>query len=379
MNLRQRSHEFFFKERQAARRVVFEKRTWERRPPSELLLSIFLFTFFSSFSSSSFASTISVMSYNVENLFDTENDPDKIDETFLPRKVKAEQRLCKDVKPAWRKLECETLDWNDKVVDQKMRQLSKVILSYKSGENLGADVVVIPELENIYILNLLNDRYLGKAGYTTVELLEGPDVRGIDVGVLSRFPLSSDSKLHAVKWRKAYPVPTRPTRSILEVNLSVGKGLTMAVFGVHFPSPSHSTEERMDAFDALNAAVEKSRADLIVSAGDFNVTAAEGSRLYRAYSYDKWMFSHVVGCEHCIGTNYYKPFGKKDARDSWSFLDAIALSKKSASRFSMVNIDVWNKLEGITEGKIKKPFRFNPSQGSGFSDHFPVVAKFKLK
>jgi Endonuclease/Exonuclease/phosphatase family len=32
--------------------------------------------------------TVSVMTFNVENLFDTEDDPDRNDESFLPKDVK---------------------------------------------------------------------------------------------------------------------------------------------------------------------------------------------------------------------------------------------------------------------------------------------------
>ena len=78
---------------------------------------------------------------------------------------------------------------------------------------------------------------------------------------------------------KNYSKPTRPTRSVLEVNLVSPSGESISVFGVHFPSPRHFIEERQDAFDTLERAVYGKKSDLIVAAGDFNITANEDSRM----------------------------------------------------------------------------------------------------
>jgi endonuclease/exonuclease/phosphatase family metal-dependent hydrolase len=318
--------------------------------------------------------SISLMSYNVENLFDDKNDKDKKDENFLPLKDKRVGDLCRNEKPSWRKRECERLNWDSRTLNEKMSQLAKVILSYGNGR--GADIVVMPEVENLSVLNDFNKKYLGKAGYKTVELLEGPDVRGIDIAVLSRFEKKSPSKLHPVKWVRANPKPKRPTRSVLEVNLSLPGGKSATVFGVHFPSPSHMIEERMDAFDALLEAANKSKSELVVAAGDFNVTANEDSRLYRVYAGKSWDFSHHVGCGDCLGTNYYKP-RRQGSRDSWSFLDAVAVLKTSKIKFVDDSIQVWNSVKDMKRKSNFGPNRFDPESGKGFSDHFPVVAKFK--
>lgn len=323
------------------------------------------------FSKALSAKQISVMSYNVENFFDDQNDKGKNDENFLPLKQKMLEGLCEKQYPEWRKKECERLDWNAKVVLDKMRQLASVIMSVQ------ADIVVLQEVENLEILKTLNNKFLSGAGFVTVELLEGPDVRGIDIGVLSKYKLAGTSKLHPVEWKKASPAPERPTRSVLEVSLYIGDGEKASVFGVHFPSPSHTIEERMDAFDTLRRAASRSSSDLIVAAGDFNVTANEDSRLYRAYASDIWDVSHHFGCKKCLGTNYYKPYGRKNARDSWSFLDAITVHKNSKYRFVPSSIDVVNKFKGIAVGALKKPARFIPETGEGFSDHFPVIATLR--
>lgn len=337
----------------------------------KLLFLIFLI----SFAGQSYGRDISVMAYNVENLFDTKDDSVKSDETFLPVVNKNGGKKCKGIRSKWRKKECEELNWDSKTLDKKMRQIASVILSYNSGK--GADILILEEIENLTVLKELNEKYLKKAGYVTAELLEGPDVRGIDTAVLSRFKVKSPSKLHDVIWKLASPAPKRPTRSILEVTLDLGNDESASVFAVHFPSPSHKIEERMDAFRALNIASEKSSSDLIVAGGDFNVTANEDSRLYRALASKTWDVSHLKGCDFCIGTNYYKPYGKPNQQDSWSFLDAILIHKNSKFKFLPESIEVWNTFKGVAEGKENKPSRFVPETGTGFSDHFPIAAKVK--
>lgn len=334
------------------------------------ILNLCSLLFLAAFSTSSFG--ISVMTYNVENLFDSKDDPNKQDEQYLPLSVKKQGNLCAKLEMDWQRRECESLNWDDEIISKKMSQLAKVILSYGNGK--GADIVVLQEIENIGILNQLNTKFLKAAGYKTVELLEGPDVRGIDVGVLSRFQKSSPSKLHEVKWEKTIPKPTRPTRSVLEVNLVSPNGESISVFGVHFPSPRHFIEERQDAFDTLERAVYGKKSDLIVAAGDFNITANEDSRMYRYYMSDRWDVSHHKGCPSCLGTNYYKPRGE-NPRDSWSFLDAIIIHKSSKFSFKASTIDVWNKLDGMRRGIEQRPNRFNKVSGQGFSDHFPIVAE----
>ena len=59
---------------------------------------------------------ITVMTFNVENLFDTEDDPKKNDETFLPKAKKSSSEIlkkCKKIKVRkWRE-QCLNCDWNE--------------------------------------------------------------------------------------------------------------------------------------------------------------------------------------------------------------------------------------------------------------------------
>jgi endonuclease/exonuclease/phosphatase family metal-dependent hydrolase len=103
------------------------------------------------------------MFYNVENLFDTINDPLINDAEFLP-----EGRY----------------GWNSERYFHKINQLGRVI----SGDGRGdfPALVGLCEIENRYVLEALaSSAYLRDAGYKIVHY-DSPDGRGIDVALLYR-------------------------------------------------------------------------------------------------------------------------------------------------------------------------------------------------
>jgi len=66
---------------------------------------------------SSQAKKLNIMSYNVENLFDTTHDIGKLDYTYLPKSIKDTSRevqeYCQSVGvPRWKE-ECYNIDWTD--------------------------------------------------------------------------------------------------------------------------------------------------------------------------------------------------------------------------------------------------------------------------
>ena len=80
----------------------------------------------------------------------------------------------------------------------------------------------------------------------------------------------------------------------------------------------------------------------------------------------------MVVCEGCKGTHYYG-YDK-----TWSFLDAIFVSKERGIEFHKESIRL-HKTEFNSYADSGKPIRFNAKAKKGVSDHFAVVAKIKLK
>ena len=101
------------------------------------------------------AKSFSVMAFNVENMFDNFDDPNKEDETYLPVSMKTSQTHIKNCNKLryqrWRD-DCLEMDWNDEVIDYKLNATAEVILSYGTH---GPDIIGFQEIENIKILERL--------------------------------------------------------------------------------------------------------------------------------------------------------------------------------------------------------------------------------
>ena len=111
-----------------------------------------------------------VANWNVENLFDTIDDPNKSDEEFLPGGDKK---------------------WNNERLNTKLEHLAKVIGSMNDGN--GPDILGIEEVENEELLKNLIHNYL-KNDFFKIAYSESPDERGIDI-IRSQINIFVNSKM----------------------------------------------------------------------------------------------------------------------------------------------------------------------------------------
>lgn len=312
------------------------------------------------------AKEITVMSLNVQNLFDTLDDPGKDDKAFLSLDKKESfehKNACNDISvKSWR-MECLYQDWNKDTKDAKLNNLVEIILSY---DGHGADVLGLQEIENMNILEQLFN-LLEPHGYTDFYLLESNDKRGVDTAFITKYKISNP-KLHYVKFSSNFE--TIDTRPIFEVDILI-KDQIVRFYNVHFPSNFHPVDMRIESFEKLKELVSQ-HSYPSVALGDFNLTNRDDKK-YNVYGNqeDVWFVAHKEGCSECKGTYYYAR-GK-----SWDFLDTIMVSKKRGIEFNESSIDVF-----ITEFNTYKdtgrPFRFDSKNKKGISDHFPMVAKITL-
>ena len=173
-------------------------------------LVIFLFCSFVS------SDEYSVMTLNVENLFDTKDDLKKNDKAFLPieqKQSKKHKESCLKIRVSSWKNECLYLDWNIETKDAKLKNLVDYILLFENG----ADIIALQEVENNNILNQLY-KLLEPYGYIDFVLLEGKDYRGIDNAIISKFKIH-DSKLHYIKF--SGDNSNKDSRPILDVTINV--------------------------------------------------------------------------------------------------------------------------------------------------------------
>ena len=316
---------------------------------------------------------ITIMSFNVENLFDNLNDEGKNDSTYLPREAKddpAHIARCERIEvERWRN-DCLYLDWSDDAVDFKLEQLANTILDVNDG--FGPDLIALQEIENLGILNRLRDEYLSAAGYGEAILIEGRDIRGIDVAFLSRLPVLGEPVLHPFDMPD-FPERADDTRGVLEATFELPDGERLTGFSVHFPAPFHPIEMRWLAYEHLNDIRSRVPASHhVFAAGDFNTPQreAEDTSILDDMARPYWIIAHEAHCEGCRGSHYFAP------NDSWSFLDMIfyAPSQSAAAQWRIQPGGVF-----IADGYEDQlnadgtPRRFDLEARRGVSDHLPLV------
>jgi len=148
----------------------------------------------------------------------------------------------------------------------------------------AADMLCLQEVDNKQALESFHDRYIrrvARAEYPYRLLIEGNDPRGIDVAVLSRFPIVSAATHQHVEADVNYAGGVRRERvfkrDCLEVNISK-EGRTLPIFVCHFKSMSGGRAEtrpnREAEAKAVRAIVEERFGDPAAHdwliAGDLN-------------------------------------------------------------------------------------------------------------
>lgn len=323
---------------------------------------------------------ISVMTFNVENLFDTEHDKGTDDYTYLPLSVKKKnkevQKACEKMGGGFYQKQCFELDWNKKVLNTKLEHVAQVILSQHEGK--GADNILMAEVENLRVLKMLTNQHLKKAGYKTVVLIEGPDTRGIDPAFISKFPQVGKAHLHIIPYKDEDPKKlekAKRSRGILEVSVQIPNGKAITFLAAHFPSQSNPTEWRAQAVNFAKDLMLKYQSEgrTVIFGGDLNVIASEEAK--RNYFKNELSqagdISHFVGCKSCLGTHNYK--------GDWSFLDVLVFSKNlKESGYALDPESIQVVKTPLNTNEDGTPLRFDEEKFIGVSDHLPLFAKLKL-
>lgn len=323
---------------------------------------------------------ITIMTFNVENLFDTRDDPGKDDKAFLPLAAKqtvAHRAACAGIEvPHWRE-QCFDWDWSEAILERKLGVVADAILQVNDGR--GPDIVALQEVENLRVLERLRSEYLADAGYLPGILIEGDDERGIDVAFLSRLETEGGPILHDIPFEGIPEERVADTRGILEATFRLTDGSLLTGYSVHFPAPFHPTEMRVAAYEFLNrleARLPDDRAAF--AAGDFNTTSTEDREksMLDRFARPQWTVVHEL-CEGCPGTNYYA------REDNWSFLDMIlwAPADRSAHATWKIREDSV-RLVNDNEAQLREdgtPARFELPEGTGVSDHWPLAVTLETK
>lgn len=306
---------------------------------------------------------LTIMTWNLENLFDTIDNPATDDEAYLPLALKQQipgfKEDCeKKGALSWIN-QCLNWDWTEDVLNLKMSRLAQVIMSVNHGQ--GPDILVVQEVENLNVLEQLIEQHMPHMGYKAY-LIENHDSRGIDVGLITRLTPTKTPELSALRSRPG-----------LVMQFDLGQGEKLNLIGVHFPISPTPAEKRLKMFEALAEMAQENNHELTIAAGDFNFPKAlqEKYDIINSYAKPKWVVSHLYCQPQCQGTFF-------DAYDSsWSQLDFILLSKNFLNKDTRWTLDpqsvqvyhpfdFQNSYDGV-------PLGFNLPNKKGASDHWPLV------
>ena len=326
------------------------------------------------------SSEISIMEFNVENLFDTKHDVNREDYTFLPRTEKSKPEVkayCLAQNSAHRREECFETDWNEDVVKIKLQHLGEVIRFVDQGN--GPDNLMLEEVENISILKQLVSQELSTLGYQTVVLIEGPDTRGIDPAFISKFPLSKSKppQLHLIPYTDSNPEQLKwaqKSRGILEVTVQTPQKKDLTFLIAHFPSQQNPTAWRKQAVQfAKNLMADYEKAGrAVIFGGDLNISRDEETEegFFKKELSQVGQVSHMIGCQNCLGSHNYK--------GEWSFLDALIFSNNLAtSGYEVIpeSIEVVRTKNHLKRNGSPKGFRAENKEG--VSDHLPLYSRLR--
>lgn len=298
-----------------------------------------------------------IVSYNVENLFDILDDPATNDQDLLPK---------------------GRLKWTKERYSHKLEQLAKAI-SW-AGKDLPV-IVGLTEVENLSVVtDLAATVPLAEGGYQVVHF-DSPDERGIDVALLVR------SAYAIVLDKAALPIRLGKdrTRDVLYVKLLLAQSAVLHVFVNHWPSRRGGVEmsapKRMAAAKVVREKVdmllkEDSQAAVLIM-GDFNDQPSDRSIV------DGLRASCTTGSNmdlfNLMCIDQRRDRGSFQYKGQWGYLDQMIVSNGLMDEVGP-RVDhaaaLWDERLMFNHPKYglspDKTYSGGYYKG-GFSDHLPIV------
>ncbi len=307
--------------------------------------------------------------YNLENLFDTINDPSKYDEASPIMEMNFNR---------------------GEIYKKKVANMAKVI------SEIGVDVtrnspalIGVAEVENREVLeDLCNDSALLEKDYGIVHF-DSPDARGIDVALLYQKKLfvPIDKSHHELK---IYDDVTRERVYTRDQLLVSGKleGELIHVLVNHWPSrrggEARSRPKRVAAAKLNKRIVDSLQANdpyaKIFIMGDLNDDPTNASVKDILKAQRKKENVKLKGIYNPMANFFKKGLGTNAYRDAWSLFDQIMVTKPLLEddyrTFQFYKAGIFNKnyltnKHGRWKGYPQRSFA-DGGFTNGYSDHFPV-------
>lgn len=336
----------------------------------KLLFTILMFV---TLSLTSYAQTVDTLYfgwYNVENLFDTFDNPNAYNQKGGDDEYTQAEN-----------------GWSAERYDLKLQNLASVINKMNNGK--GPDVLGFCELENQNVLWDMINKYLTNKNYRLVHK-ESQDARGIDVSLIYR------SDKFTLDMMSAWSIDLSDgyiTRDIIHAKL-VYKNSPIHVLLNHWPSKRGGAEKsepnRIQAaqrlMDAVNYIKLSEKNPELIIMGDFNDNPDEPAlaQTLKAVSIAEYPSNNTAEYWNLTwGIWNRDSFGSYNYQSKWEMIDNIIVNP------NMLDKKGFSVLKETTEvfsfpfmkeqsGKYAgSPFRTYAGKKflGGYSDHFPVGVK----
>lgn len=308
--------------------------------------------------------TYTIAFYNIENLFDIDNDPLTHDDDFLPTSVNR---------------------WTPKRYQNKLKKLGTVI-SQIGVENtdVAPAIIGLAEVENQKVLSdLVNSKNLIKENYSYVHY-DSMDERGIDVALLYKSDIFKYEKSETFSVYLQNDLGLQDyTRDILLVEGKLNNE-SVTILVNHWSSRREGVKEtefkRIAAAKAVNSILKKLKLEnpnqKIIVMGDFNDNPNDNSLM---------LLEKESELFNPFKTVWSRDMGSLNHHFQWHLFDQILFStnffNSTSSNLVFKGAQVFNsKFLTQYKGKYKgQPFRtyVGKKYKGGFSDHFPVYIQLK--
>lgn len=315
--------------------------------------------------------SVRIMCYNVENLFDIQDDTLTNDSEYLPGGMRG---------------------WNYTRYQQKLSHIAQVVAAV--GEWSSPALIGLCEIENDNCLKTLTTYSPLKALNYKYIHYESPDARGVDVGLL--YKPNSFTPISSRPIRVNFPTG-KTTRDILYACGQLPNKDTIHVFVNHFPSrlggELESEPSRLLVAGLLRTCVDSvlsiDSTALIIIMGDFNdypdnksIQTVLGAVSVPTNNFRNTQLYNLTYPLHVKGEiGSYKHDGQ------WGMLDQIIVSGSflNQSKRSVIKTDgahVFDAQWLLEESKIigNQPYRTYVGMKfhGGYSDHLPVYMDILL-
>ena len=289
--------------------------------------------------------------YNVENLFDTIDNPNTRDNEFLPKSEKK---------------------WDTYRYNYKLNQLDKVFseIVKKENENRLPDIIGLCEVENKLVIDdLLKTETFKNHTYKIIHK-QSPDGRGIDCALLvdEKFEvLNSDF----IKINN--PKESRATRDIVFGKLKF-KNQIINVFVNHWPS-RWGGQEASNHKRVFVAKVLRKYIDNNTSESDFNLIMGD----FNDYPTNESLAKVLVKDDliNLMSKSNVSGRGSYNYRGNWDWLDQIIVSQYDFKLISFGAFEEDFMMYTNKKGEVYPNRSFGGNNWyAGFSDHLPVFLRF---